>query len=148
MIENYLAIEAPLVAHVRETLPQLRSVFGMADLDKLKDKAAQFAPCACVVYDGDTVPNTEAARGGQGQAQLVYQRWVVWLIVRNVRDGGDGGGARADAGPLLSLLIAALAGWTPLPGFRPFRRGTAPRPLFEDGVIHFPVLFEAPLITV
>lgn len=148
MIENYLEIEAPLVARVREALPSLRSVFGMADLDKLRDKAGQFAPCACVVYDGDTVPTGESARGGGGQAQLVYQRWVVWLIVRNVKDGAEGSAARAEAGPLLSLLIKSLAGWTPTASFRSFRRGQAPRPLFEDGVIHFPVLFEAPLITV
>ena len=148
MIENYLELEPLIVARVASEVPGLRKVFGMAELASIREKAAQFAPCACVVYDGDTVPSGDGARGGQGQAQLVLQRWVVWLIVRNVRDGNAGAAARTDAGPLLSLLITALAGWSPTPTRRPLRRANAPRPLFEDGVIHFPVLFEAPLITV
>lgn len=148
MIENYLELEPLIVARIEAQVPGLRKVFGMAELATIRERAVQFSPCACVVYDGDSVPAGEAARGGQGVAQAVLQRWVVWLIVRNVRDGKDGAAARTDAGPLLSLLIKALAGWTPTPPFRPLRRGNAPRPLFEDGAIHFPVLFEAPLITV
>lgn len=143
MIENYLEIEPALIARVAAAVPGLRKVFGMAELATIRERAAQFAPCACVVYDGDTVPGGDGARAGNGAAQVVLQRWVVWLIVRNVRDANDGAAARSDAGPLLSLLIQALAGWQPTPAFRPLRRNSAPRPLFEDGVIHFPLLFEA-----
>ncbi|MBI2801240.1 MAG: hypothetical protein HYX63_13345 [Gammaproteobacteria bacterium] len=147
MLANYLEAEPGLIARIESQVPGVRKVFGMAELASIRDRAVQFAPCACVVYDGDTIPGGDGARAGNGAAQVVLQRWVVWLIVRNVRDGADGAAARAEAGPLLSLLIAALAGWTLSASFRPLRRTTAPRPLFEQGAIHFPVAFELPLIT-
>jgi hypothetical protein len=148
MIEHYFAAEPLIVARVRAQMPALKQVFGMADLATLRDNATQFAPCVCVVYDGDEIPQAESARAGAGAAQVVLQRWVTWLIVRNVREAQRGEATREDAGPLLSSLISALAGWQPEASFRPLRRGPSPRPLYQVGTLHFPVLFLAPLVTV
>lgn len=148
MIEHYLAAEQLIVERIRAQMPDLKNVFGMADLASIQDNASQFAPCVCVVYDGDEVPQGDSARAGAGAAQVVQQRWVAWLIVRNVRSAARGEAARSEAGPMLSALLSALAGWSPGPDYRPLRRGSSPRPLYLTGTLHFPVLMLAPLITV
>ena len=150
MIANYFELEPALIERIKTMMPELNDVYGMSDLTAIRDRAANLAPCVCVVYDGDTIPGGEGSRGGQGEAQVVFQRWVLWLIVRNVRELQEGRDARNDAGPLASKLIKSIAGWQPTSnsGFRKLRRISAPRPLYDAGTIHIPILFEAPLITV
>lgn len=149
MIENYLEAEEGILLRLKDQIADLKGVYGMADLASVRDRAANLAPCVCVVYDGDTIPGGEGGRGGQGEAQTVLQRWIAWLIVRNVNNVHEGVAVRAEAGPLMSAVIKALAGHKPGTSFgRGLRRTSAPRVLYDAGVMHIPVAFELPLITV
>ncbi len=146
MITDYLAAEQLLIARLRSAVPGFHAVLGAADLDGVAE-AGQTVPAAHVIYDGDALPGGDAARGGAGAAQMVAQRWMIVVAVRNVRQTLSGDGARGEAGPLISQTLAALSGWQPSPAFRPLRRVPGPRPGYNAGFGYFPLLFEAQLVT-
>lgn len=146
MISDYLAAEPLLIARLRAAVAGFRAVLGAADLDGVAE-GAQTVPAAHVIYDGDALPGGDASRGGAGAAQMVAQRWLVVVAVRNVRQAATGDGARGEAGPLISQTLAALSGWQPSPSFRPLRRVAGPRPGYNAGFGYFPLLFEAQLVT-
>lgn len=97
-----------------------------------------------VMYAGDAFDPNEAARAGGGTSQMLRQRWLVLLALNNVAAKADARQSRA--GPTLSQVHRALAGWTP-PGVpRPFRRANAPlRPDINERKAIYPMGFEIQL---
>lgn len=147
-MSNYLALEPLIIARLQSQVTGLRAVLSADDLADLAT-GVQTTPAAYVLYDGDDVPATPAMRAGDGARQLITQRWLVVLAVRNARGGAD---AREDAGPLLSQCLTALAGHhlQPTPPahiFRPLKRAQAPRPGYADGFGYFPLLFTTEVMT-
>lgn len=148
MIADYLAAEALIIARLTAQVPELRAVLGAAELDGLAE-AQQQTPNAQVLYEGDALPGAEGSRAGNAAAQVVLQRWLVIVCVRNRRDAKAGAGARQAAGPIVSKVIAALQGHQLSTDFRALRRITPPRsaPGYSAGFAYFPLAFEAQLMT-
>ena len=80
-------------------------------------------------------------RAGNGKHQQITQRWLVILGLNNVAPGTD---ARHQvAGPVMSQLHAALAGWTPDECNTPLKRAPATlRPDFTKTKALYPLGFE------
>jgi len=96
-----------------------------------------------VIYDGDRLGDS----GGRGQAQIVFQRWLAVLAVRNARGQATGEGVAAEAGPVLGAMIVALSGWAPSPEHQPLVRVAAPRPGFSPALGFYPLAFETQIST-
>lgn len=97
-----------------------------------------------VMWGGDVVPEQESARAGAGASQVIHQRWGVLLALANPSQFKDA--RQVQAGPLLSKIHKALAGWTPEGCSRPFRRANAPlRPDIQPQKAIFPMGFEVQL---
>jgi hypothetical protein len=143
-LDDYLALEEPLVQRVRSAVPEFKAVVTAAELTAIEQMRQQ-TPAAIVVYDGDAVPQTPESEARDGERQIAIQRWLVVIAVQNVRDTRGGTSARREAGPLMSKTMAALKGWQPpVAGVRKLRRGDGvPGPAFDSGFGYFPLLFLA-----
>jgi hypothetical protein len=97
-----------------------------------------------VLWAGDRVADGEASRASGGASQLLHQRWLVMLGLNNVAKAGDA--RNVAAGPVLSQVHKALAGWTPPGAARPLRRASAPlQPTFTESKAVYPLGFEITL---
>lgn len=146
MIADYLAAEGAIIAHLGNTVPELLAVLGAAELSGIQE-IAQKTPAAHIIYDGDVLPGGSGSSANSSSAQLVAQRWLVVVAVKNARGANTGAGARSDAGPLISKTIQALNGFQPTTSHRPMRRVQAPRPGYNKGYAYFPLMFETQLLT-
>ncbi len=148
-LDDYLAIEEPLVERLREAVPELVTVTTAAELEDVANLRQKPPPAAIVIYDGDDVPQTPQSEAARGQRQVVLQRWLVVIAVQNVRDQRQGSSVRREAGPLMVKVIRAVAGWQPpVPNTRPLMRAPGtPGPAFEAGYGYFPLLFIARVFT-
>jgi hypothetical protein len=103
---------APVPSEQVETADQL--------VKELRAKALK------VMWAGDRIETSESGRAGGGSSQLIHQRWLVALMLQNAGQKADA--RHTAAGPLLSQVHAALAGWVPEGANRPIRRAPAPLP--------------------
>jgi len=124
--DDYLAAGAAIIERLRQQVPELRDVLTMEDAAQVQESAVA-SPVAYVAYDGDTLGDGVV----RGAPQVVTQRWLVVLAVRSARQ--QRAATHEAAGPLLSKIIAALAGFTPPPLRRPLRRTTTPRVNYRPG---------------
>lgn len=148
MIVDYLMAEQAIIERLQAQLTELRAVYAVADTATLTE-AQQQTPNAQVFYHRDVVDSTPGGQRGQGRAQLVHQIFCVVLAVRNVRDVRGGTGARNEAGPILTRIIQALAGWKPSEHHDALRRVTPPIAVaYETGFRYYPLAFDATLVTV
>lgn len=119
LAENWLAIEPLLVDRVKSQATGLRAVYTAAELDALEgpnDPRAAAMPAAHVLYAGDQLMQTS----NNGEIEVIDQIWCVAIVANNNRGAAA---LRAEVGPLVSQVIAALKGWDcDLVGVRPFRR--------------------------
>lgn len=93
-----------------------------------------------LMYAGDTVLGNAAG----GKSVKLKQRWMVLLALNNVARGLDA--RQMKAGPVLSRVHTALAGWTPLGCAHPFMRANAPlRPDHTQNKALYPLGFEIEL---
>jgi len=143
-MDNYLDIENALIERLKSEVPAFFDVLGWVDLPSVRDSSLPDS-AALVIYNGDIIP--VGASAGKGAVQKVVQRWMVVVVVRNVRDMQGGADARTDAGLLITQVLKALSGWQPLPESRELVRVNAPKPDFNDGFGYFPLAFEAIIIT-
>lgn len=112
-----------------------------SDIAQRIGQIAPRAPAAFVGFDGETVL-VDADGGGQ----ILAQRWLVVLVVRNAADTARNGALLRDAGPLLIDVISALGGWRPdIQYIGPLTRAPAPRPFHGPGIGLFPLAFTVPL---
>ena len=148
MIADYLSAEPAIITRLKDVQLAIgfKSVLGVADLASIEE-ATQQDPAAHVIYNGDILPGGAGSSAGNSSAQVAVQRWLVVIAVRNVRNVKSGSGARAEAGTLISKVIAALNGWAPTASHRPMRRVQAPRPGYNKGFAYFPLMFETQLFT-
>lgn len=86
-----------------------------------------------------------AGEARQGASQALDHRWLVILAINSVANKSNTARATG-AGPLLSKIHQALAGWTPPGCHRPMRRANSPLPpTFTDSKAVYPLGFEVPL---
>lgn len=141
LANDYLFVGALIVARIREAVPAIASqdVMAIEDLAALGGDSTR-SPVAFVLWENDRFPPAEEARGGRSQA--VHQAWTVVLSVRNASQ------VQADArnqmaGPLLSALHGALAGWVPPGCARPLVRAQGgKRPDYRINSGLYPLTFE------
>lgn len=131
---DYLALRPLLAQRVNGVvgLP-VKSVelLGQLDTEQINQD------CAFVLWYGDRFPDSAAG----GRSVMCAQQWIVVLGVRNLSQV-DKAGRDERAGPLLSQVHTAIAGWTPDGFFRPFRRVSGPRPTYRKGAGLYPLTFE------
>jgi hypothetical protein len=97
-----------------------------------------------VMWAGDRFDPTETGRARGGASQIVHQRWLVVLGLNNVGKAADA--RHVAAGPTLSQVHRALAGWQPAGAERAFRRaGSAMQPSFTSSKAVYPLGFEITL---
>lgn len=145
-MDDYLAAGPAILERLREEMPALAAVREAADLAGVTERTLG-SPEAHVIYRGDSIPAGDPRRGGEGERQVVVQSWMVVLAVRNARGAATGEGVRADAGPLISRALVALAGWSPGVGFRPLVRVQAPAPAYSPAFGYFPLQFQTRIVT-
>jgi len=141
---NYFSAWDGIVARLKEQVTEFnRHVYPFMSLDDAK-RIAQFAPACVVVYTRDRVGESS----GAGQAQVVSQQFTVVVALKSANDAESGKGAREAAGPLITKVLAALAGFTPAVGWRPLKRAEQPALVdYSPGVAWFPFGFSTTLIT-
>jgi hypothetical protein len=142
MLADYLSASNLIIDRIRAAVPGVVSVLPARDLANVVESTLQ-SPSVFVVYDGDRLSDT----GGRGQAQVIQQRWLVVLAVRNARQADGGAGLAADAGPLITDLLQALQGWQPSPDFRPLIRVASPKPGYSPAFAYYPLAFECQIFT-
>lgn len=143
--DNWLAAGDRIVTRLAAQVPALRMVETMTTLtaEGIEQRIKTQAPAAIVVYMGDRItPDPRAPRITAGA-----QRWVVVLAVRNARAGGNNAALADEAGPLLPLIRAALAGWVPLDEGRPLRPASGMAPGFGVAFAYYPLAFELDFVT-
>jgi hypothetical protein len=107
-------------------------------------KADKRARVLMVLWAGDRIDTSDAGTARAGASQLVHQRWLVMLGLNNVGKTADA--RNLAAGPVLSKVHKALAGWTPEGAARPMRRASAPlQPTFTESKAVYPLGFEITL---
>lgn len=142
MIDDYLVAEDLLINHLMAQVSSFKTVLGAADLSGVAENK-QITPAGHVVYGGDRL----GSDAGRHESQFVYQKWLVVIAVKNVRDQKTGAGARREAGPLITASLKALQGWSPGDEFQPLKRVGAPSPHFSPGgYAYFPLAFETRII--
>jgi hypothetical protein len=144
-MEHYLAIEGEIIERLHAQVPQLLDVLSSGDSSQLPLEAvAKRMPCAIVMFDGEQVGG-EQSRSMDSTKELATQRWVVFVGARSVAQGEGGKQLRDTAGPMISLVRRALAGWQPASATRPLKRITARGgPEYRQGGLgFFPLAFEA-----
>ena len=93
-----------------------------------------------VMWDGERISGV-AARGATAE---VVQTWLVLLHMSHVRQI-DKDARNSKAGPLLSQLHKALAGFTPDGAFKALERVNAGRPSYTAQSALYPLAFELTL---
>ena len=107
-------------------------------------KADQRKRVLLLLWAGDRVDTGADGSARAGASQLLHQRWLVILGLDNVSPSPDA--RNVTAGPLLSKVHKALAGWTPEGAGRPMRRASAPlQPTFTPSKAVYPLGFEITL---
>lgn len=135
---GFLALEPDLVQRIETAVivPGLK-VLTAAQLAGVQANA-QPVPAVHVIYDGFATLRAE-----NGLAEIV-ERWLTVVAVRNVRSARSGADARADAGPILDGVFAALYGWQ-VSGVKPLQPILPPRPGFDAGFGYYPLAWAARL---
>lgn len=140
---DYLVAGPLIMERLRNQITELRSVLPLAEVARLNANAIA-GPLAYVMYDGDDVVEGEG-RARQGASQLVRQRWMVVLGIRSAAQREAA--SHEAAGPLISRVIAALAGWTCEPFRSPLYRVAAPRVDYGANFALYPLMFAGELMT-
>ncbi len=142
LLADYLFIGPLIEDRLRGQLPTGTPVEGIEQLSQARDAQDLRAVVVYVMWGGDRFDGGDAGRAGGGASQRLYQRWIAWIRVRNgsvvVKDARNAG-----AGPLLSAVHKALAGWEPDGALtRKLVRTQGPAPDYQAASGLYPLAFE------
>lgn len=144
-MDDYLAAESAIVAQLKDRVANVH-ILSAAELAGVPQKG-QVTPAVHVIYGGDQVPTASADRGYSGKPQKVLQKWLAVIAVRNAGSQVTGEKQREQAGPIISQVIAALAGFEAGKGFGPMMRINAPAPAYNGTFAYFPLQFTTEVYT-
>jgi hypothetical protein len=142
LLLDYLFVRPLIVARLAQQVSvfaQPGSVKGVEELADAIERGVS-APTAFVFFAGDVFDTSEQGRASNGRSQIVQQQWCVVLVVRNA-DQIDGAARDTLAGPLMSTIHKALAGWVPDGSARPFVRVPGARATYNKNVAAYPLTF-------
>ena len=133
-MNDYLEAESLIVARLEDQVQdaQVHSSWGKPVI-----KETHELPPSVMVFLEDDKPGATAANG---KDQKIEQIWLALVVVRD---------AENDAGPLISQVIRAMAGWKlPSSRFSPFQRvKSAFSPDYSpNGVFYFPIAFSTTFV--
>jgi len=133
---SLLALEPVLRARLGERLPHNVKILAAHDLDAVS-AGGQPTPAVYVIYSGGSVAESRS----DGRAARISQDWLILVAVRHVSQVDAGAAARAEAGDLADLVLAALMGWQPAGTSQPLRLSGLPNPGFISGYQWVPLIF-------
>lgn len=138
---DYLFLEDLLTCRIKEQLSELQFVGGLPDLSAL-DGQPQYSPAVYVIYLGDGISTSPAARGSGRSAQKVTQYWATVLALNTADPTDSGEQARRIAGPYLGKVISALTGWQPAQDVETLARASRQAPVhYANGYFYYPLVF-------
>lgn len=138
MSDDFLGVGPLLVERLVADLPPEVRAATMHDLASVAS-GQQAVPAVFVAYDGYRVVDSSL------EARLaIEQTWLTVVAVRNVRDALIGDNARSEAGAIAARVIESLHR-ARLPGIKPLRFASAPRPGFSAGYYYLPLAWTVPL---
>lgn len=144
LAENYLLAEQLIIDRLRDQVPELAFIDGSRSVQEVVSRAVP-TPAALVLFGGDTVKASDS--GAMGAIQVVDQKWLIELVVRDDWAIESGSGERLQAGFLISKVIKALAGWYPSNEHREMRRTQAAIPVYEQGEGFYQLAFLTEVVT-
>ncbi|GIX33423.1 MAG: hypothetical protein KatS3mg125_1379 [Lysobacterales bacterium] len=123
---------SPIIARIRQEVPLLRTVGGVAEAAAAQRGSLQGLPAAFVMLEEESASPTFGSSGAH--LQRVSVRFAVLLAARNARDA-LGQALAETAGELAGELRRALVGWMPSTALTAieFRQGRLLS--FDDAVI-------------
>lgn len=141
---DYLAAEELIITRLGPSGKNVtRHILSATDLAGV-DEQKQLTPAVFVLYDGDRLGDS----AGRNSGQMIYQKWLLIVAVRNVKGQKTGKGARDEAGPIITKVLDAMLGWSPGTDYQPMQRVVAPRPGYSPGgYAYFPLAFETRVTT-
>jgi hypothetical protein len=132
-----LELEPLIRQRLIDTVPSLAGVHGAVSLG-VEDVSGKKLPAAFVVSNGHKVLEVTA----NGKTARLASRWLVVVAVRNVQLAAQGEAARADAADLVRSCLQSLMGWQPVPGYQSLQPVTPPAPVYDSGLLLYPLAFE------
>ncbi|MBF0137469.1 MAG: hypothetical protein HQL65_14625 [Magnetococcales bacterium] len=129
-MDNYVTVGGLIVDRLKEKLPDLLRIEFIWGKNAIRE-ASDIVPSLMVFLEMD-VPGQSSP---DGREHTVEQQWAVVLVTRD---------SEGEAGPLISKMISALAGWRPQSGrFSSLKRVQSSHvPEWSaNGVLYFPVVF-------
>jgi len=111
ILENYLFLQPLIEQRLRAVLGAELPIEGIEELAQVGE-TDQRPKVVYVMWAGDAFDDSDAGRAQRGASQMVRQRWMVALRIRNVSQV-DKAARHKEAGSLLSQIHKAIAGWSP-----------------------------------
>lgn len=139
---DYLFVGQAIVARIQSAVPQIAPTDVML-IEQISQAGAQQGPrgpLVWVLWEGEQFAQGEGRQAMDGGAQQSTQLWTVILHVRNASQVQDDA-RNATAGPLLSALHRALAGWRPDGVVRGLHRAPGRRPDYQPNSALYPLTF-------
>ena len=146
LLLDYLFAGQLIQARLRMVVPGLAAVDAVQGIEQFAQAVERniTAPTAFVLWEGDNVVASDSGRAAGGRSQIINQQWTVLLAIRNAAQHPQDAHNLA-AGPFLSAIHKALAGWAPDGALRPFTRAQGRKASYTANVGLYPVSFELPL---
>lgn len=143
---NYLAAGNLIQARFKDKLTSVPPLNIRQSISLEWVVANALDPSVNIIYHDDKVEIDEGGNNQRGKTQTVYQVWLILVTVSNSSDAGVA--AEADAGVILSEVIAALQGYEIRKQLNPLYRIPCPyRKTEKDGYVHLPLMYATKVIT-
>ena len=144
LLADYLFLGPMIEAQLLAAVPNV-PVEGIETMSQARDDQDLRAQVLYVMWGGDRFDTSASGVSSNGLSQKIAQRWIVWLKVRNT-SAANKDARNAGAGPLLSAVHKALAGWKPEGVFRTLIRTQGPAPDYQAASGLYPLSFEINLV--
>jgi hypothetical protein len=146
LLLDYLFAGELIRSRLREQVAGLGAPDAVQGIETLAQAVEKniTAPTVFVLWEGDQINTSEQGTAAGGRSQLMRQQWTVLLAVRNATQNAQDARNEA-AGPFLSAIHKAVAGWAPEGTVRPFVRAQGRKASYTANVGLYPLTFELPL---
>lgn len=134
LLTDYLFVQDLIKARLSSELGKELPVHGIEELAQVTE-ANITRDTLFVLWDGERVADT----AGNATRTMLTHRYTVFLAVKNARQTKDA--RNESAGPMLSRVHKALAGWAPVAGARPLVRTNGRQPNYRASVALYPLTF-------
>jgi hypothetical protein len=136
---DFLEAQELIIARLQDATLNIgfKAVLGSADIQAVLE-TQQIVPAAHVLSQGYQA----AGNAGRGKGARLNQAWQIIVAAKNVRSIKSTETASQDAGPFVTKVIQALAGWKPSTNHGEMQLITPGGvPGYSQGFIYIPVGF-------